>query len=126
MRMFSHGFRELSQSWKKGFTTGAQQTKTSTLIYISLWLSGGMTILASLAIIAFSPWDDFLFQLVTASAYLIFAVQCWISFRQIGSYSLLTALFFPIGLLFYQGLFFTAVLEKKIGIKTNWKGRDVR
>jgi 4,4'-diaponeurosporenoate glycosyltransferase len=42
-----------------------------------------------------------------------------------GNFSILTALFFPIPLLFYQSLFFKALLDQKKGVKTTWKGRTI-
>ena len=125
MRMFTQGLPELWASWKKGFTTGAQQTHPRTLLAISLWLTAGMMIIPCAALIALTGCDNSRFQALTAFIYLFFSLQCFWAFRQVGTFSIWSALFFPVGLLFYQTLFFTALLEKKRGIKTSWKGRDV-
>ncbi len=122
MRMFSGGFLELWRSWKKGFTSGAKQAAPRALILISLWLTAGMMTVVSLF---FLPSAEPSFTLVVSLAYLLFASQCAWAFRQVGSFSLLNAFLFPLGLIFYQILFFTSLLEKKLGIQTNWKGRDV-
>ena len=42
-----------------------------------------------------------------------------------GNFSVLNAIFFPCSLLFYQVLFFTSLIERRLGIKTQWKGRHV-
>ncbi|MDQ8191889.1 glycosyltransferase [Roseibacillus persicicus] len=125
MRMFSGGLPNLWQSWKKGFTSGAKQAHPRALVLISLWLTAGMTILVSLLVAIFTPSASPLFLGLTAVAYSIFALQCGWAFRQVGRFSPLSALFFPVGLIFYQALFFTALWEKKRGTQTNWKGRDV-
>lgn len=122
MRMFSEGLPTLWKSWKKGFTSGATQTSPRILLLISLWLTAGMIILVGLGSL---PFGDTSFQVAIAAAYLLFAIQCGWAFRQVGSFSLLNALLFPLSLLFYQVLFFTALIEKKRGIETDWKGRDV-
>lgn len=122
MRMFPGGFRELWSSWKKGFTSGAGSTAPRALVFTSLWITGAM--LACVAL-AFTPFSTPAYCIASAAAYLICAAQCLIAFRLAGNFSPLNALFFPISLFFYQILFFTAVIERKLGVKTRWKGRHV-
>jgi len=57
--------------------------------------------------------------------YLTNALACAWAFRIAGSFSIWNALLFPISLLFYQTLFFKALIDKRRGVKTNWKGRMV-
>ena len=125
MRMFSGGFSELCKSWKKGFTSGAKQAHPRALVLISLWLTAGMTVLVSTLVALFAEEPGHLFQATVLAAYLLFSLQCWWVFRLVGSFSPLNALLFPISLCFYQSLFFTAIIEKKRGLQTDWKGRDV-
>jgi len=125
MQMFKKGLPELWQSWKKGFTSGAKQASPRALLLISLWLTAGMTIITALALLVLPSSGGTLFTSLTILSYLFFATQCLWSFRKVGNFSPLNALFFPITLLFYQILFFTALIEKKRGVTTNWKGRDV-
>ena len=122
MRMFPGGFRELWSSWKKGFSSGAGSTAPSVLVFTSLWITGAMLACAALA---FMPFATPVYQFASAAAYLFCAVHCLFAFRLAGSFSLLNALFFPVSLFFYQTLFFTSVIERRLGIKTRWKGRHV-
>jgi 4,4'-diaponeurosporenoate glycosyltransferase len=122
MRMFPGGFRELWSSWKKGFSSGAGSTAPSVLVFTSLWITGAM--LACVAL-AFMPFATPACQFASAAAYLFCAAHCLFAFRLAGSFSLLNALFFPVSLFFYQTLFFTSVIERRLGIRTRWKGRHV-
>ncbi len=122
MRMFPGGLRQLWTSWKKGFASGAGSTAPRALIFTTLWITGAMLACVGLA---FTPFADPTFQIASAAAYLFCAAQCLVAFRLAGNFSPLNALFFPVSLCFYQTLFFTAVIERKLGVKNRWKGRHV-
>ncbi|MGJ8673597.1 glycosyltransferase [Rubritalea sp.] len=124
MRMFPMGFMELWESWKKGFVSGAERVSPIVLIYSSLWISAGMFSIISLCFIG-SPYApaDYLFYCI--GAYFINALACLWAFRIGGSFSILNAILFPIALVFYQTLFFKALIDRRLGKKTNWKGRMV-
>ena len=125
MRMFPNGIGELWSSWKKGFTSGAAHTAPRALILSSLWISGMMLTIVCL-ILSFTSYVSNLFILITALAYLIYACQSLRAFKLAGTFSAWNALFFPLSLLFYQTLFFSALIDKKRGKTTNWKGRAVQ
>lgn len=124
MRMFSGGLPELWNSWKKGFTSGAKQAAPRALVLISIWLTSGMTLLTSLLLLLLGVGSEALL-IVTSVGYGAFALQCWWAFRMAGNFSFGSALLFPIGLIFYQTLFLTALIERACGRKTQWKGRHV-
>ena len=125
MRMFPNGIGELWSSWKKGFTSGAAHTAPRALMLSSLWISGMMLTIVCL-ILSFTSYVSNLFILITALAYLIYACQSLRVFKLAGTFSAWNALFFPLSLLFYQTLFFSALIDKKRGKTTNWKGRAVQ
>ena len=125
MRMFPNGIGELWSSWKKGFTSGAAHTAPRALLLSSLWISGMMLTIVCL-ILSFTSYVSNLFILITALAYLIYACQSLRVFKLAGTFSAWNALFFPLSLLFYQTLFFSALIDKKRGKTTNWKGRAVQ
>ena len=125
MRMFPNGIGELWSSWKKGFTSGAAHTAPRALLLSSLWISGMMLTIVCL-ILSFTSYASNLFILITALAYLIYACQSLRVFKLAGTFSAWNALFFPLSLLFYQTLFFSALIDKKRGKTTNWKGRAVQ
>lgn len=124
MRMFPGGLPDLWAGWKKGFTSGAGNAAPRTLLLTSLWITGAMLAIIGL-ILAFAPLATPLCRGTSAAIYLLYALQCLRVFRLAGTFSPLNALLFPVSLLFYQILFFTALIERKLGIKTRWKGRHV-
>jgi 4,4'-diaponeurosporenoate glycosyltransferase len=122
MRMFPHGLSQLANSWKKGFLAGAAQSPKRALLTTSLWLTGGMILTISLALLPFLDFPPLKTTLACALAYSLLSFHC---FRLAGNFHLLTALLFPIPLLFYQTLFFKVLLDKKKGVKSTWKGRTL-
>lgn len=124
MRMFPGGFRELCASWKKGFTSGAENAAPRALVLISLWITGAMLAIGG-GILACTPLASGCFRVVAVLVYALYALQCHRAFRLAGNFSILNALLFPCSLLFYQTLFFTSLIERKLGVKTRWKGRHV-
>jgi 4,4'-diaponeurosporenoate glycosyltransferase len=122
MRMFPDGYRDLVSSWSKGFVSGASNTPRSAVIGISFWLSG--LIMATVAL-TFLPQAGTAVTVAVLTFYLLGVIQCLWLFRNAGTYSIATSLLFPIGLFFYQSVFFKAILRKRRGEHIQWKGRDV-
>ena len=122
MRMFPQGFAQLTSSWKKGFLAGAAQSPRRALLTTSLWLTGGMTLLVAFTLI---PFGNSTFLLATLFCSFCYGFLSFFCFRLAGNFSLCTALLFPIPLLFYQLLFFKALLDQKKGVKATWKGRTI-
>lgn len=124
MRMFPAGFTHLWSGWKKGFAHGAGDVPPRTLAIIAVWMTGAI-LAATSAINILSPAVPTSLRLLAAVIYAAYAIQCHRAFRLIGGFHILTAIFFPIPLLFYQILFFHSLISRKLGGKTHWKGRDV-
>jgi len=124
MRMFPNGLNELWNSWKKGFVGGAAKVEKTVLIYSSLWISAGMFSIVSLCFLgsSYAPANYSLYVLI---GYIANTLACAWAFKIGGSFSILNALTFPISLIFYQTLFFKALIDKRSGTKTKWKGRMV-
>lgn len=122
MRMFPDGYPGLVDGWSKGFVSGANNTPKSALVLISLWLSGLIMITSSLT---FLPLCSTSVAIGVGVLYLLGFLQCLYLFKHAGNFSVLTALLFPVPLVFYLWLFFRALLMKRRGEKVQWKGRDV-
>lgn len=122
MRMFPNGLAQLASSWKKGFLAGAAQSPKRALLTTSLWLTGGMMLLIALMLIPFGNSTFLSATLLCSFCYGLLSFAC---FRLAGNFSIFTALFFPIPLLFYQTLFLKALLDQKRGVKATWKGRTI-
>jgi len=122
MRMFPGGVRDLIAGWSKGTVSGAVNTPKGALLGISVWMSG---LFMSAIPLCFGILSSPTLLVVMGSLYVLWALQCVYLFRASGRYSILAALVFPVGLLFYQVVFFQAVRRKKQGGTVQWKGRDV-
>ena len=108
MRMYPRGWRELIDGWSKGFADGAAQTSPLRLALTVLWLTGCVAALGNLA------------------TYASFAVQLAVLLRRIGSYRLLTALLYPLPLLFFFAVFTRSVFRTRTREGILWKGRPAR
>ena len=122
MRMFPGGVRDLIAGWSKGTVSGAANTPKAVFLGISVWMSG---LFMSAIPFCFGTLASPPLAVTMGSLYVLWALQCVYLFRASGRYSILAALVFPVGLLFYQVVFFQAVRRKKQGGTVQWKGRDV-
>ncbi len=122
MRMFPGGVRDLVAGWSKGAISGARNTATSALAGVSIWMSG---LFMSAVPVCFMALASPALAAVMGALYLLWVLQCAYLFRSSGTYSFLTAIVFPVGLLFYQAVFFQALRRKTRGGTIKWKGRHV-
>lgn len=116
LRMYPDGFINLINGWTKAFSSGADRTKSSTLMQIILWINAGFI---STIMLVYQP------NILTISFYLLFAIQFYWMLTRIGSFKIITALLFPFHVLFFSIVFARSVYYKKTGKKINWKQRSV-
>lgn len=108
MRMYPHSWRELSDGWSKGFCIGATKTSPLRLALIIVWL--GACILA----------------VNHVATYMLIALQIALLLRRIGNYNLLTALLYPLPLLYFFVVFTRSILRGSTRSTVVWKGRPLR
>ena len=112
-RMYPEGPSQLIEGWTKGFASGAGSTSSKVMLIMVLWMAGLMGALLGLAI-------DF--SLLSALLYLAFAAQVAVLARQVGSFSPLIALIYPLPLICFFGIFAGSAI--KSGKRVTWKGRE--
>lgn len=122
MRMFPDGFRALVAGWSKGIISGAGNTARGALLGISLWLSGLIMAAVALCVAPFAVPN---LVILAGALYLLHVLQLAYLFRRAGNFWILSAVTFPVGLLFYHAIFFRALRRKQKGGTIQWKGRDV-
>ena len=122
MRMFPGGLSDLIKGWTKGAVSGAGNTPRAALLGVSLWLSG--LIMAAVGV-CIAPLVCSEVAIVLGVLYGLWVLQLRYLFRNAGTFSFLSALFFPVGWFFYQFVFFRALAGKRSGQTTEWKGRHV-
>jgi 4,4'-diaponeurosporenoate glycosyltransferase len=111
-RMYPDGFAALVEGWTKGFASGAAETPRLAVIGVAAWISG---LIVALVAPLFGAW--------LWGLYLLFALQFGIVLRRVGGFSWLTALAYPVVLLFYLGLFLRS--SRRSGRTVTWKGREI-
>jgi 4,4'-diaponeurosporenoate glycosyltransferase len=119
VRMFPEGLAQLCESWKKAFADGAAASDSAVLTLSVVWLSALCTIF--LLLLA-SPWA---LRGFAALLYLVAAAQVYRFARQIGAFGIVTALCYPIPLLFFFGLFATSLMDRMLHREVTWRGRTV-
>ncbi len=118
-RMFPLGLSQLCESWKKAFASGARTTSRLVLALSIGWLTAAMlTFLLMLTV----PRS---LLLGTVCLYLLFASQiAWFA-RQLGSFRLITAMFYPVALVFYFAVFGQSMWIQMSGRQVRWRGRKI-
>ena len=117
-RMYPTGWRELVDGWTKGFASGASQTPLPILLLVVAWMIGLMTVLLGLAF-AGQP----LFWL---GVYALCVAQVSWLLRRVGTFHWLTAVLYPVPLIFYFVVFTRSVLRRRDQQTVAWKGRRIR
>lgn len=117
-RMYPNGWRELVEGWTKGFAGGAGQTPPSILWLVVAWTTGLMLAPLGLVLAGFG-WPGWL-------TYGLCAAQVGWLLRQVGTFHWLTALLYPVPLVFYFAVFTRSVMRAKRGQNVEWKGRQIR
>ncbi len=122
-RMYPEGFRTLTEGWGKNFASGASTTDLVTLVSMIAIITGWISLLIGLVRLPFQPfhWAHIYFPI----AYFFVVVELRWLWGKIGSFGYVSAIMFPMHLLFFVGLFFASLfftLKKK---RVHWKGRTV-
>jgi 4,4'-diaponeurosporenoate glycosyltransferase len=115
-RMYPHGLGELIEGWTKGFASGAGQTPRGILLLTVAWMNG--LILAPLGwVFTGDGWG-------WGALYLFCVVQVAGFSRLVGSFHWLTALLYPVPLVFFFAIFTRSMLRS--GKSVRWKGREIK
>jgi len=121
MRMYPDGLRDLVEGWTKAFADGASRTPPLLLILTVAWMTGGMLafiFLGLMPLLAGVCWP--------LPVYAIYAAQFHFLLRQVGRFSPLAALLYPLLLLFFFVVFARSAVRRKRGGHVTWKGRRIR
>lgn len=111
-RMYPTGLAPLLEGWTKNFAGGATTTRPLTVLLVVTWLSG-------LVAASFAPGP---YGLVYAA----YAAQFLVLLRRVGGYSPLTAVLFPIPVLFFVLVFVRSVVRTFVRRQVTWRGRSIR
>ena len=123
-RMYPGGLRDLMDGFTKNFATAAGQVSGARMLAVVLWISALFWVAWCLPASLFS-WpivgnSSLAYNLLI---YIAFALQLAIIVRPVGSFRL-TALLFPIPVVFFMAIFVMAILKLERG-QIEWKGRTI-
>ena len=122
-RMYPAGMKGLIEGWSKSFALGASGTRPLVLISVILWIAGCFTALTSFIPHGGDGGGE-VFPL-SVFLYLLYVLQAFWMFRRIGDFGFLTALLYPLPLLFFVFIFANSFLNTFVFKKVTWKGRDI-
>lgn len=120
-RMYPAGLHDLLEGWTKNMATGARFSAPLTNILLFIWIAGITNLFLSLWQAV--EWGNTAALTVTAGVYILYVLQLLHHLRRIGSFPIYTALFFPLFLVFFVGIFFYSLFKTKIVKHVTWKGR---
>jgi hypothetical protein len=104
---------------EKAFADGAEASDSAVLTVSIIWLSA---LCAVFLLLCFLPWP---LRGLAAILYLAAAAQVFSFGRQIGTFTLIGALLYPISLLCFFGLFGSSLLNRVFHRQATWRGRRV-
>ncbi len=121
-RMYPDGFASLREGWIKAFARGAGETRPDLLLAVILWLSG----CAGAFIIPPAFYLTGMGSAFVFIPYSMFVIQVFMNARKFGSFRVITALLYPVHLVFYFVVFFISLHRLKTGAPVTWRGRSIK
>jgi 4,4'-diaponeurosporenoate glycosyltransferase len=122
-RMYPHGIPDVIQGWSKNFALGSQSIGFLPMLLIACWIWGSFALFVDVIRTFFQPFAYYSAALPTLYVFAVF--QLWQMLRRVGNFSPLTALLFPIPLLFFVLVFMRAAILSGLLRKVTWKGRSI-
>ena len=120
-RMYPAGIRQLAEGWTKNFASGASSTGPLRLLAIVVWI----TALGSASITMFDAVRGQASVAVAVALYGAFAAQLAVLFRRVGNFSPITALAFPVLVVFFVGVFVRSLWRTYVRRSVRWRDRQI-
>jgi 4,4'-diaponeurosporenoate glycosyltransferase len=120
-RMYPAGVRQVVEGWTKNFASGAGSTRPGRLAAIVVWVTG----LGSGAIALLDGLRGSLPLAMGVTLYALFVAQLYVLFRQVGRFGALTALLYPLLLVFFVVVFVRSVWNTHVRRTVQWRGRRI-
>jgi len=122
-RMYPGGLRDLVEGWTKNFARGAIDTDLAMLAMMTAWISGGVAAfdaLRGLPVDGLSSWG-----IAGLIGYAAYVAQIGWLLRPLGNFGLMTAITYPISLVFFFGVFLRSLYLTLVRNSVRWKGRAI-
>jgi 4,4'-diaponeurosporenoate glycosyltransferase len=122
-RMYPDGLASLVEGFTKNMVIGASEIRPIFKVMIALWLTG-ITVCTFSTLLSLLPWFAVL-RPIQAAFYLLYAAQMYWMLRRVGSFGPLTAILFPVPLVFFHIVYFRSVHIVRSTTTVTWKGRRI-
>jgi 4,4'-diaponeurosporenoate glycosyltransferase len=116
-RMYPHGIRQLVEGWTKNFGLGAKAVALWRVFGIALWITCSIGCLT---------WVHGVPNGTGEYLYALFAIQMAVLFRQVGSFSVLDAVLYPLHVVFFTLVFARSLVHTYVLRRVTWRGRRIR
>ena len=123
-RMYRGGLRQLVQGWTKNQAAGVAKTPLLILVLVFFWITAVAS--APLYLVLNLVWQQWLGAGLMAACYGIWVLELNRITRHIGSFSVISIVFYPPLLLFYLLIFLRSLAKKILGHPVIWKDRKIR
>jgi 4,4'-diaponeurosporenoate glycosyltransferase len=120
-RMYPGGLRQLAEGWTKNFASGASSTGALRLLAIIIWVTG----LGTAAIELVDGLRGAAPLALSVMLYGAFVAQLAVLFRRVGSFGSLTALCYPVLLVFFCGVFVRSLWRTHVRRSVQWRDRQI-
>jgi 4,4'-diaponeurosporenoate glycosyltransferase len=107
-RMYPGGIGQLVEGWSKNFAGGASSVRPLTLLLIFVWLTGCLT------------------GVLNPVFYAAYAGQLYWMLRRVGRFGIVTAVLYPVPLLFFLAVFCRSGFLTLVRGEVRWRGRTIR
>jgi 4,4'-diaponeurosporenoate glycosyltransferase len=124
-RMYPHGIGQLVEGWSKNVAGGAAATRRTTALLVVAWVSVLIQAawwLARFALTGSGPGGSGWFA---GAVYLAAVAQLVWMLRRVGTFGTVTALLFPVPLVFFLAVFTRSAFLTVVRRKVAWKGREL-
>lgn len=122
-RMYPGGLHDLAEGFTKNFASGASRTAPLALLLVALWMSALFRVTIEVISLFFTP--TLLPWVLYGCLYGLLALQVWTSGKKIGSFRILSCVFYPVCLLFFLAIFLYSIYKKVFRLPVRWKGRKI-
>jgi 4,4'-diaponeurosporenoate glycosyltransferase len=117
-RMYPQGLRQMVDGWTKNFAVGAGSSSPVVLAAVVAWIG-------ALGTVVLAPVQGTLHWPVAAVCYVSAAAQLFVLSREAGRFSPITALLFPLLILFFFVVFARSLYRTLILRRVPWRGREL-
>jgi glycosyl-4,4'-diaponeurosporenoate acyltransferase len=116
--MYPGGLASLVEGWTKNMAMGASLSKLRSILLLVIWFTG----ISNVSLAAGGAWWSIA---AVVAVYGLYTAQVWVQLRRVGSFSLLSALLFPLEFLFFVAVFVYSIIRTRLFGSVSWKGRGM-